>query len=105
MAHQLVPLAPVSAAVVLEEQGWFTLAALCQASGAEHTWVQAMVGEGLLQPTGHMPQDWRFGGDALPQTRKTLRLARDFELDMAAVALVLELMAEIERLRLQLRAT
>ena len=88
-----------AAAVVVEEQVSFTLSALCQASGAEQALVQGLVGEGLLQPAGQGPDDWRFGGDALPQARKALRLARDFELDLAALGLVMALLAEIDRLR------
>ena len=89
--------------VVVEEQVSFTLSALCQASGAEQALVHGLVGEGLLQPTGQSTEDWRFSGDALPQTRKALRLVRDFELDLAAVSLVMELLAEIDRLRSRLR--
>jgi chaperone modulatory protein CbpM len=88
-----------TATVVVEEQLSFTLPALCQASGAEQALVQALVDEGLLQPTGQGPADWCFPGDALPQARKALRLARDFELDLAAVGLVMALLAEIDRLR------
>ena len=89
-------------AVVVEEQMSFTLSALCQASGAEPELVHALVGEGLLQPAGQGPQDWRFSGDALPQARRALRLTRDLELDLAAVALVMDLLAEIDRLRSRL---
>jgi chaperone modulatory protein CbpM len=46
--------------------------------------------------------DWQFDGDALSRTRKALRLAHDFELDMAAVALVMDLLGEIDGLRSQL---
>jgi chaperone modulatory protein CbpM len=92
-----------TATVVVEEQVSFTLSGLCQASGAEQELVHGLVGEGLLQPTGQSTEDWRFSGDALPQTRKALRLARDFELDLAAVSLVMELLAEIDRLRSRLR--
>jgi chaperone modulatory protein CbpM len=89
--------------VVVEEQLSFTLSALCQASGAAQAPVHGLVGEGLLQPTGQGPDDWRFSGDALPQTRKALRLARDFELDLAAIGLVMDLLSEIDRLRSRLR--
>jgi chaperone modulatory protein CbpM len=89
--------------VVVEEHVVFTLTALCQASGADAEQVDALVGEGLLQPTGQGPQDWRFSGDALPQTRKALRLARDLELGLPGVAIVLDLLAEIETLRSRLR--
>jgi chaperone modulatory protein CbpM len=89
--------------VVVEDLVSFTLPALCRASGADPAQVQALVHEGLLQPTGQGPQHWRFGGEALPQTRRALRLARDFELDLAAVGLVMDLLTEIERLRSSLR--
>ena len=90
-------------AVVVEEHLSFSLSALCQASGADLEQVQALVGEGLLQPSGPSPEDWQFQGDALPQTRRALRLARDLDLDLAAVALVMDLLAEIDRLRSRLR--
>lgn len=90
-------------AVVVEEQLSFTLVALCQASGAGLEQVQAWVGEGLLRPTGQRPGDWRFDGEALSQTRRAFRLARDLELSPSGVALVMDLLAEIERLRSRLR--
>lgn len=89
--------------LVVEEQVSFGIAALCHASGADRSQVQALVAEGLLQPTGAGPADWLFWGEALPQTRRALRLARDLELDLAAVALVLDLLAEIDQLRSRLR--
>ena len=89
--------------VIVEEQVSFTLSTLCRASGAGQALVQALVDEGLLQPTGQSPQDWRFSADALPRTRRALRLAHDFELDSAALGLVMDLLTEIERLRSRLR--
>lgn len=89
--------------VVVEEHVSFSLSALCLASGADLKQVQALVGEGLLQPTGPSPEDWQFQGDALPQTRRALHLARDLDLDLAAVVLVMDLLAEIDRLRSRLR--
>lgn len=90
-------------AVVVEEQLSFTAAALCRASGASPELVQALVDEGLLEPSGQGPHDWRFGGDALPQARRSLRLLHDLELSVSGVALVMDLLAEIDRLRSQLR--
>lgn len=91
----------MSETVVVEEHLSFTLSALCRASGAEQDLVLGLVSEGLLHPSGQGPEDWHFGGDALPQTRRALRLRRDFELDLAALGLVMDLLDEIEHLRLR----
>jgi chaperone modulatory protein CbpM len=88
--------------VIVEEHVSFTLSALCQASGARQDWIRGLVDEGLLQPAGQGPADWQFSGEALSKTRRALRLARDFELDLAAIGLVQDLMVEIDRLRSRL---
>jgi chaperone modulatory protein CbpM len=89
--------------IVVEEHVVFTLADLCRASGANAEEVQALVGEGLLQPLGSGPDDWRFAGMALPRARTALRLAHDLELSWSGAALVMDLLAEIESLRSRLR--
>lgn len=88
--------------LVVEEELVFSLAALCQASGAQAWQVQALVVEGVLQPSGPRPEDWRFGGVALQRTRLALRLARDFELPVPGVAIVMDLLLEIDTLRARL---
>ena len=89
--------------VVVEEDLSFTLPALCRASEAAPELLQALVAEGLLQPRGQLPADWAFSGEALRQARQAMRLARDLELAPGAVALVMELLSEIGRLRSRLR--
>ncbi len=89
--------------IVVEEQVVFTLRALCRASGAQAAQVDALVGEGVLLPLGQRPYGWRFTGDALPRTLRALRLARDLDLGLPGLALVMELLSEIEVLRARLR--
>ena len=90
--------------LVVEEHVSFSVTTLCHATGADTEQVQALVAEGLLRPTGVSPVDWQFLGDALPLTRRALRLARDLGLDLAAVALVMDLLDEIDRLRASSRS-
>lgn len=52
--HCVVPMETTDT-VVVEEQVSFSLSALCQATGPDLGQVQALVGEGLLQPTGPSP--------------------------------------------------
>ena len=92
--------------IVVEEHVVFSFTALCRASGADAAQLQAMVGEGLIEPTGDIgagPDDWQFGGNALARARIALRLARDLEVGLPGAALVMDLLTEIERLRARLR--
>jgi chaperone modulatory protein CbpM len=89
----------VASSVVLEEEVVFSLAELSRASGAAHEQLQALVNEGLLQPSGRGPADWRFSGLSLPLARTALRLSRDLELSPTGVVLVMELLDEIRALR------
>jgi len=62
-------------------------------------WVYA----GVLEPEGRAPEDWRFPGASLRRARVAARLVRDLQVDLAGVALAVELLEEIDRLRARLR--
>ncbi len=92
------------AAFVVEEHFTFTLADLCRACDAQMQQVQALVEEGVLDPTGGArPDEWQFSGQALRTTRVALRLSREWNLQPAGVALVIGLLDEIGTLRSRLR--
>lgn len=92
-----------SRAVVVEEEIVLTLHELSHACGADETVVSAWVLEGVLDAAGTGPTTWRFAGTSLRRARTAARLTRDFEIDARAVALVLDLLDEIDRLKAQLR--
>jgi chaperone modulatory protein CbpM len=50
-----------------------------------------------------MDPAWRFGGAELSRVRRIRRLQRDFDANLASVAVMLDLLDEIERLRTMLR--
>ena len=84
---------------VIDEHMVLSFTALCRASGAARFQVQAMVDEGLLQPTGTGPQSWQFSGAALGPARDTLRLARELGLSLHAAAIVRDLVQQIRALQ------
>jgi len=88
---------------VVEEQVQLTLIELCQACSAEEEHVLTWVFEGVLEPVGDSPQDWRFGGESLRRARLALRLSRDLEINPPGVALALDLLDEIAELRARLQ--
>jgi chaperone modulatory protein CbpM len=85
--------------LLVDEHVIFSFTALCRASGADEEQLQALVAEGLLQPSGEGPEDWQFSGPSLRRARHALRLARELELSLHAAAIVMDLLAEIEVLR------
>ncbi|HJV61374.1 MAG TPA: chaperone modulator CbpM [Albitalea sp.] len=88
--------------IVVEEEVEFTLAELGRACRVDRAQLIALVDEGVLQPRGSGPDEWRFGGTALRRARSAQRLARDLELSPAGTALVLDLLDQIEALRSRL---
>ncbi|MEO6354225.1 MAG: chaperone modulator CbpM [Burkholderiaceae bacterium] len=88
---------------VVEEEIELTLIELCQACDAQQEQVTLWVLEGVLEPRGEQPQEWRFGGISLQRARLALRLMRDLEINPAGVALALDLLDEIATLKAQLK--
>ncbi|HQU47750.1 MAG TPA: chaperone modulator CbpM [Casimicrobiaceae bacterium] len=90
------------AGVVVEVDYRLTLVELCRASAAREDEVRAWIDEGALVPDEIVAGEWRFAASTLRRARTAARLAHDFEIDAPAVALVLGLMDEIERLKARL---
>lgn len=88
---------------VIEEESYLTLVELCQASRASEEHVMAWVFEGVLEPVGETPQDWRFTGQSLRRARLALSFSLDLEINPAGVALALDLLDEIAALRARLQ--
>ena len=95
---------PQLAMPILEEQAELTLADLCRACAVHTGRITELVDVGILEPSGREPARWRFAGASLPRAKKALRLQRDIGIDLLGVALALELLDEIESLRVRLRA-
>ena len=88
----------VAVGVCLTDDHALDLEAFASACGADVAFVRALVDEGLVQPILQQPA-WRFSGEALARVRRIRRLQRDFEANLQSVAVMLELIDEIERLR------
>jgi chaperone modulatory protein CbpM len=92
----------IAVGVCLTDENALDLEAFAAACGTEVEFVRSLVDEGLVQPVVDQPA-WRFGGEALARVRRICRLQRDFEANLQSVAVMLDLIDEIERLRAQLR--
>lgn len=83
---------------VLDAATLVELEELCRACGVESGWVSEMVAHGVVEPQ----PDMRFTAVTITRLRRARRLERDFSLNAAGVALALDLLDEIERLRARL---
>lgn len=88
---------------IVEDNVLFTLVELCQACNVEEEHVLAWVFEGVLEPIGDSPGEWRFSGDCLRRARMAWRLTNDLDINPSGVALALDLLDEIAQLRAQLQ--
>ncbi|ACO76481.1 hypothetical protein AvCA_02200 [Azotobacter vinelandii CA] len=76
-----------------------TLEECCQLVEAPSASLVEMVEYGIVDPGGSAPRDWRFDSVALGRLRRAVRLQRELELDWQAVAVALDLLDEVGRLR------
>ncbi|MBB5462360.1 chaperone modulatory protein CbpM [Paraburkholderia sp. Clong3] len=84
---------------VVDESVEFTLVELSRASGASEEELRLWVSEGVFEPKGDQPQEWRFSGAAFRRVRTAQRLARDLQINPPGIALALDLLDEIDALR------
>ena len=85
--------------VLLDEKVELSLGELCRACSSSEEWVIELVEEGVLEPTGRDRARWRFSGSSLHRARAAMRLQQDLRINLAGIALALDLMKEIDTLR------
>ena len=88
---------------IVEEQVVLSVDELSRLCSVERTYIVELVEEGVLSVMAVDGSEWRFHGAALRRARIALRLQRDLEINLPGVALALELMEELGRLRGELQ--
>jgi chaperone modulatory protein CbpM len=89
--------------MLLDDSALFSLCELCSVCGVHAELVIEMVEEGVLQPRGGAPEEWRFTGTAVIRAQKALRMSRDLRVNWPGAALALDLLEELEALRRERR--
>jgi chaperone modulatory protein CbpM len=92
----------VLAGIVIDERSEVTLDQLSFFCAVRREQIVELVDEGVLEPLGGTASQLRFAGNSLRRAAKAIRLQQDLELDLTALALVLDLLERIESLRAQL---
>lgn len=89
-------------AQVVDADTLFSLADFAHACGQSHDWVLQLVAHSIVAAQGEHPEQWQFAGQDVQRARRAFRLQRDFEASFSAVALMLELLDEVQDLRRKL---
>ncbi len=88
---------------IFDESAILSIEDLSRMCAVDERHILEFVEEGVLSVV-NVSSEWRFTGDALRRARLALRLERDLELNLAGVALAVELIEELARLRRELGA-
>ncbi|MEM5296222.1 chaperone modulator CbpM [Burkholderia sp. JPY481] len=84
---------------IIDEDVEFTLIDMSRITGASAAEISLWVAEGVFEPKGAGPRDWRFSGASLCRARTAFRLARDLQINAPGIALALDLLDEIKALK------
>jgi chaperone modulatory protein CbpM len=85
---------------LLDETLSLTLREVCQTCGVHAEYVVELVAEGVVEPAPDLgPHAWRFDGIAVTRIQRALRLQVDLGINLPGIALALDLLDEMERLR------
>jgi chaperone modulatory protein CbpM len=95
---------PALTGTIVDQSATLSIKDLSRICKVEERHIVEFVEEGVLTVVEVGTAEWRFSGAALRRARRALRLERDLELNLAGVALALELMDELENLRRELEA-
>lgn len=78
----------------------YSLVEVCAICGVHAERIVELVSFGVVEPSGAQPASWQFNESAVHRTKKAIRLHHAFGLNHQGLALSLELLDEIDRLRL-----
>lgn len=87
------------AGIVLDDRAEVSVLELSRSCSVRREKIIALVEEGILLPTSRSDDDYRFSGASVKRAIRAVRLQKDLHINLPGVALALDLLDEIERLR------
>lgn len=87
---------------ILEEDVQWTQVEICEVCDISAEELTDYVSEGLIDPVGRNPDEWRFQGATLQRIRFAKHVQQDLGVNAAGAALALDLLQEISRLKRKL---
>ncbi|MHA3097319.1 chaperone modulator CbpM [Acinetobacter brisouii] len=87
---------------IMDDQLSFTLTQFAETCGQSPEWILQLLEYDIL-PTRSDTVEHVFLGEDLSRARRAYRLQRDFDASFSAVAMMLDLIDEVQKLRKQVR--
>lgn len=84
---------------ILDETTELTLRDLCDSCNLHAERILELVSYGVIEPLDKDEVHWRFTGISLVRVKKAQRLERDLGINLSGIALAIDLIDEVERLR------
>jgi chaperone modulatory protein CbpM len=84
-----------------QEIHYFSFEELCDVTELTSHIVIEVVEHGIVEPRGNDPASWVFDIEMITVTKKAVRLHRDLGIDWTGIALAINLLDEVELLRLE----
>jgi chaperone modulatory protein CbpM len=94
---------PALTGTIVDQSATLSIKDLSRMCRVEERHIVEFVEEGVLNVV-EVRSEWHFTADALRRARLAVRLERDLELNLAGVALALDLIEELQQLRRELEA-
>jgi len=92
-----------ASSLMCSEHPLLTLEDLASAAGLHPELVEKFVGYGILEASASIGPDPLFPASSVEQLRRAVRLRRDLGVNLAGVAVILEMRQRIESLQTELR--
>jgi chaperone modulatory protein CbpM len=92
------------ASEVVEQGALCTFHELCISCHVSPDWVAGLVEQGAIEAVGPTRQEWQFTALSLIRVAKAKRLERDLGLNLPGIALVLDLLDQLDAMHARLRS-
>jgi chaperone modulatory protein CbpM len=89
--------------IVVDEVNKITIDEVTRSCAVHRQKIVELVMEGIVEPEGQAPEEWRFTGRELSRARKALRIENDLDVNLHAVSIILNLLDQIDELQAAMR--
>lgn len=95
---------PIDTPDVVEQNTQYSIHQFCEICKIDPDVVTKLIREGVIQPHESSTETWVFTQRTVTRFKRAYRLQRDLDLNLAGVALSVDLLEEIDQLREEIAA-